>query len=175
VLLFGLSSGLLGLCGAGISALIVKFGVSHAFGPIALIALNAASAKLGLGASLSLSGGLYIALSTLSLASVLSALVLLPCIYARSFKEAQMYVAPTAILAIVASLPVQMKDFFGDFAALFWLPLTGSIACIGDALAGTAQLGQVLAAITGNLVLTFMLLGLALWSFNREGVIFRGV
>ncbi len=175
VLVFGLSSGLLGLCGLGISTLIMKFGVSHSFGPIAAIALSAASAKLGLSVSLSLASGVQIALATLSLASVLSALVLLPCIYARSYKEAQMYVAPTAILAMLASAPVQMKDFFGEFAALFWLPLTGSIACISDALVGNARVGDLLAAISGNLALTTILLALALWTFKREAVIFRGV
>ncbi len=170
---FGLLSGVCGLAGFFLTALAVKFGIQQLFGASATAFITLVGAQLGLKFAMGPAVFIALTLMVLSLAAALSALVLLPCIFARTTKEAQFYIAPSMMLAIGASMLVQVKTIFPGFWALYWLPMSGSIACISDALADNVVLVNLLSALLSNTLFTALLLAAALFFLLRERVIFR--
>lgn len=172
VMSFGLLSGICGLLGFFLTALAIKFGIQHLFGTTATAFITTFGAQLGIKFAMGPIAILALVVMVLSLAAALSALVLLPCIFARTSKEAQFYIAPSMMLAIAAAMLVQLKSVFPGFWALYWLPLSGSIACAGDALANKVQLVNLLTAMLSNTAFTALLLTAALFFLQRERVIF---
>ncbi len=173
VLSFGLLSGICGLLGFFLTALAVKFGIQQLFGASAMAAITTVVAQLGVKFAMGPAALIALTVMVLSLAAALSALVLLPCIFARTSKEAQFYIAPSMMLAIGASMLVQIKAVFPGFWALYWLPISGSVACVSDALGNTVSIANLLSALLSNTVFTALLLGAALFFLKRERVIFR--
>lgn len=112
-------------------------------------------------------------LVAISSAFLLSALVLAISVYARSFREAQTYLTPVAILLIVPLFVLQFADFIAKTPGLYALPLIGGALAILDVVKGTVQTGDALLAVASNLASTALLTLLALRSFRREDVIFR--
>jgi sodium transport system permease protein len=173
VFCFGLLSGICGLLGFLLTALVIKFGVQQLFGTLATTFMSTIGAQIGLKVVAGPAALVALLVMVLSLAAALSALVLLPCIFARTSKEAQFYLAPSMILAVGAAMLVQLKIIVPNFSALYWLPLSGSIACAGDALANTVQIAHLLSALLSNALFTAALLGAALFFLQRERVVFR--
>ena len=173
VMSFGLLSGICGLLGFFLTALATKFGIEHLFGASATAFVSTISAQLEIKFVMGPAALLALIGMVLSLAAALSALVLLPCIFARTSKEAQFYIAPSMLLAIGAAMLVQLKTVFPDFWALYWLPLSGSIACASDALANKVELVHLLTAMLSNGAFTALLLAASLFFLQRERVIFR--
>ena len=173
VMSFGLLSGVCGLLGFFLAALAIKFGIQQLFGASVTAFITTFGAQLGLKFAMGPAALLALVVMVLSLAAALSALVLLPCIFARTSKEAQFYIAPSMMLAIAAAMLAQLKTMFPSFWALYWLPLSGSIACASDALANKVQLVNLLTAILSNVAFTALLLAAALFFLQRERVIFR--
>ncbi len=58
----------------------------------------------------------------LLLASVVAALLLTVTLFARSFKEAQTYVAPMSFLLIVPAIALQFRDLIGAGDSVYWIP-----------------------------------------------------
>jgi len=173
VMCFGLLSGVCGLLGFFLTAIAVKFGIQQVFGASAMAFIATVIAQLGLKFAMGPAAFLALVMMVLSLAAALSALVLLPCIFARTSKEAQFYIAPSMMLAIGASMLVQIKIVFPGFWALYWLPISGSVACVSDALGNIVSIANLLSALLSNIVFTALLLGAALYFLQRERVIFR--
>ena len=173
VLSFGLLSGVCGLVGFFLTALAVKFGIQQLFGASVTAFITTMAAQFGVKFVMGPWAFMALILMVLSLAAVLSALVVLPCIFARTTKEAQFYIAPSMMLAVGASMLVQIKTVFPGFWALYWLPMSGSIACVSDALGNQVALTNLLSALLSNAVFTALLLAAALFFLQRERVIFR--
>ena len=173
VMSFGLLSGVCGLLGLFLTALAIKFGIQQLFGASITAFITTFGAQLGIKFVMGPAALLALIVTVLSLAAALSALVLLFCIFARTSKEAQFYIAPSMMLAVAAAMLVQLKTIFPSFWALYWLPLSGSIACASDALANKIQLTNLLSALLSNAAFTALLLAAALFFLQRERVIFR--
>mgnify|MGYP007116568739 CR=1 FL=1 len=109
----------------------------------------------------------------LSVALLISAILITLSIYARSYKEAQTYVTPLSLLIVLPAVMLQFSDFLKKGDALYTIPLFGSMIGILDIVKGTITPGHALTAITVNLIGTLLLALLALRSFGREEVIFR--
>ena len=116
---------------------------------------------------------LLLLVSALLLASVVSALLLTVTLFARSFKEAQTYVAPMSFLLIVPAIALQFRDLIGAGDSVYWIPVYNVMVLMDDVVKGSASAGAI--GITW-LVMTAVvaaLLALAYRSFQREDVLFR--
>lgn len=128
-----------------------------------------------MGGSLRLSpGGVGVMLgSALLLAAAVAALLIAVAMFARSFKEAQSYVAPLSFVMIVPALALQFADLLDLGARAYLVPVLNVMLLMDDALGGAVDPGDVLASWGTMLLLVAALLAFALRNFRREGVIFR--
>jgi sodium transport system permease protein len=130
---------------------------------------------VALGGRVVLDGASFLALflSALLLALFMGAVMVGLGLYARSYKEAQSYLAP---LQLVALLPLLFLQFRGFLELETWhhlLPLF-NVALLMDALLkGTATLGQAALTWTSTLVYAALALGFSVRVFAREEVVFR--
>ncbi|MBB5362006.1 sodium transport system permease protein [Deinococcus humi] len=108
-----------------------------------------------------------------SAALIISAVLIAIGIYARSFKEAQTYIAPLTLVIVLPAVMLQFADFLTLNTAVYAVPLFGSMVSILNIVKGAAQADQILLAILANLIGAALLSLLALRSFGREEVIFR--
>jgi sodium transport system permease protein len=173
VTFFGLISGICGLLGIALTVLCSTWAIKSFLGALSTKAIAAMSLALGLNVEVSLLGGLAIVSTTLNLASVMCALVLLPCVFARSYKEAQFYIAPSVMIGVGAAMAANFAEFFAG-SVFSCLPITGAVAVIGDAFVGKISASAWLLANVSNLVLTAVLLLICTYFMRREAVIFRG-
>lgn len=119
-------------------------------------------------------GGVLIMLgSALLLAGAVAALLIAVAMFARSFKEAQTYVAPLSFLMIVPALALQFADLLDLGTGVYLVPVMNVMVVMDDVLGGAVNGGDVLIAWGSMLVLVAALLAFALVNFRREGVIFR--
>ncbi|CAM3550611.1 ABC transporter permease [Deinococcus frigens] len=123
--------------------------------------------------SLTLGGTLALLGLAASAALIISALLIAIGIYARSFKEAQTYIAPLTLVIVLPAVMLQFADFLTLSTAVYAAPLFGSMVSILNIVKGAAQPSQILLAILANLIGAALLSLLALRSFGREEVIFR--
>ena len=92
---------------------------------------------------------------------------------ARSFKEAQSYVAPLSILLILPAVGLQFKDLLGFGKGVYMVPVFNALVLMDDIVKGTANAGAVLTTWLTLLVVIALLLRFAYRNFQREAVIFR--
>ncbi len=134
-----------------------------------------AQAMQMIGGQLTLTLGSLAAMAVivLSVALLISAVLIALSIYARSYKEAQTYVSPLSLLIVIPAVMLQFSDFLKAGDWLYATPLFGSMVAILDVVKGQITLQHTLAAVLANLVGTAVLGWLAWRSFGREEVIFR--
>lgn len=119
-------------------------------------------------------GGLGIMLgSALLLAAAVAALLIAVAMFARSFKEAQSYVAPLSFLMIVPALALQFADLLDLGDGVYLVPVMNVMVLMDDVLGGAVRAGDVATSWLTMLLLVAALLAFALRNFRREGVIFR--
>lgn len=136
---------------------------------------EAAQIAGSLGGSLELHIGVVLALvlSALLLAAFVAALLIAITLFARSFKEAQSYVAPLSLVLVLPVVGLQFSDFFTQGPALYALPAFGTMLLMNELVQGSFELRLALFAWGSSLAFTALLLGFALHSFRRESVLFR--
>lgn len=111
--------------------------------------------------------------SSVLMASVVAALLMSVTLFARSFKEAQTYVAPMSFVLLIPAIALQFKDLIGTGGFAYWVPVYNVMILMDDAVKGAAQLGPTLTAWGTMAVLIVALLAFALANFRREEVLFR--
>ena len=111
--------------------------------------------------------------SALLLAAVVAALLLTVTLFARSFKEAQTYVAPMSFLLLIPAIALQFRDLIGAGDSVYWIPVYNVMVLMDDVVKGSATLAAVGITWLVMLVLIAILLVLANASFRREDVLFR--
>ena len=116
---------------------------------------------------------LLLLVSALLLASVVSALLLTVTLFARSFKEAQTYVAPMSFLLIVPAVALQFRDLIGTGDSVYWIPVYNVMVLMDDVVKGSASAGAIGITWLVMTVAVAALLTLAYRSFLREDVLFR--
>ncbi|MBC7646001.1 MAG: ABC transporter permease [Pseudopedobacter sp.] len=109
----------------------------------------------------------------LSVALVVSVLMVAICVYARSFKEAQGYLTPLLIVVSLTAVLLQFSDFLNAGAAFYAIPILGAELAILDVVKGRLELGNIAISVVSNILASFVFLAWALNSFKRESVIFR--
>ncbi|GGR43460.1 ABC transporter [Deinococcus seoulensis] len=128
-----------------------------------------------MGGQLTLSPGSLLALLGIaaSAALIISALLIAVGIYARTFKEAQTYIAPITMLVVLPAVMLQFADFLTFGLGVYAVPVIGGMIAILETVRGAAVPSHALIAIGANLLAALLLSLLALRSFGREEVIFR--
>jgi len=111
--------------------------------------------------------------SAVLLAAFVSALLLGVAMFARSFKEAQSYVAPLSFLFILPAVALQFKDLIGVSDSVYYVPVLNTLLLMDNVVRGTAVGREMLVTWAVMLVAVFILLRFALRNFERESVIFR--
>jgi sodium transport system permease protein len=107
------------------------------------------------------------------LAGAVAALLIAVAMFARSFKEAQSYVAPLSFLMIVPAMALQFADLLDLGQGVYLVPILNVMVLMDDVLGGAVRGVDVLAAWVSMAALVAVLLAFALRNFRREGVIFR--
>lgn len=111
--------------------------------------------------------------SALLLAALIAALLLSITMFARSFKEAQTYIAPLSFILIFPAVGLQFADFFNANLTIYLVPILNALLLMDDIVKGTAALLPTLLTWGSLLALSALLLDFAYRNFKREGVIFR--
>ncbi len=168
-LTFGLTASLMAILGYVVSGLILR---------------NVFAAQLGEsgGAIVETLGGsldvrplslLVLMLTALFLAALIAALLMGITLFARSFKEAQSYVAPLSFLFIFPAIGLQLADFFGQNPLIYLVPIFNALLLMNEVVKGRLEFLPILYTWVSLVAFSALLLDFAYRSFKRESVIFR--
>ncbi len=116
---------------------------------------------------------LLLVVSAVLMAGVIAALLIGIALFARSFKEAQSYVAPLSFLLILPAISLQFRDLMGGGETLYWVPLLNAMVLMDDVVKGAATASGVLITWLSLSLMIAVLLAFAYRNFNREDVLFR--
>ena len=116
---------------------------------------------------------LLLLMSAVLLASVVAAVLLSIALFARSFKEAQSYIAPLSFLFVIPAVGLQFKDLIGIGDGAYMIPVLNALLVMDDIVKGTAALSSILVTWASLAVVIALLLAFAHRNFSREDVIFR--
>lgn len=105
-------------------------------------------------------------------AAIFASLLLGISIYAKSFKEAQSYMAPLNMLVIMPAFLSMLPGVELDWKTAS-IPITNISLAIKELIKGTMDYSMLVAILGSSTVLAAILLGLSSWWFGREGVLFR--
>ena len=120
--------------------------------------------------------GAYLALLVTGVlfAGLLVSVQLTLALYARSYKEAQAYMAPLYFMMII---PVMFLTFSSDFLSagnsLYLVPLVNTFLLIDALIKGAAEPLQMLLTWGSTAAYALLALAVAYYSFQREEVVFR--
>ena len=128
---------------------------------------------MGGGLSIDLPSVVVLVVSALLLSALVSALLLTVALFARSFKEAQSYIAPLSFLFILPAVGLQFKDLIGLGNEAYLIPVFNVLMLMDDVVRGNYDPSQLALVWGSMLALIVVLLGFAHRSFQREEVIFR--
>lgn len=112
-------------------------------------------------------------MSTLLLSATLAALLLGITMFARSFKEAQSYVAPLSFLLILPVMALQFQDLLDLGNWIYLVPVLNVLLMMNEVVKGSVETAPVIMTWGSLAVTIFLLLAFALRNFMREDVIFR--
>jgi sodium transport system permease protein len=116
---------------------------------------------------------LVLILTALFLAGLIAALLMGITMFARSFKEAQSYVAPLSFLFIFPAVGLQLADFFSKNSFIYLVPIFNALLLMNEVVQGNIVWLNVLFTWVSLIAFTALLLDFAYRSFRRESVIFR--
>lgn len=161
----------------GVLVQITAFILTTALGPLVLGLFGADASRvaerLGGNLSLGLGGFAMLLLIGVSVAMMLSGLLVAVCLYARSFKEAQTYLIPVQLISVFSSIGLQFGDFIQRSPALYSVPVIGSVIGILDLVKGKLSLEMLAVIVASNLIFAVLTAFLALRNFRSEQVLFR--
>jgi sodium transport system permease protein len=112
-------------------------------------------------------------ISALLLSSFVAAMLLSISLFARSFKEAQSYIAPLSFLFIIPVLVLQFKDLIGLGDGVYYVPVLNVLVYMDDVVRGAATAEHMAITWVTLIIATLILLAFANRNFTRENVIFR--
>jgi sodium transport system permease protein len=115
---------------------------------------------------------LLIAAMLVPTAAIFAALLLAISIYAKSFKEAQSYIAPLNMLVILPAFLAMLPGVELDWATAS-IPLANISLAIKELIKGTMDLSMMVAILGSSTLLAAGMLWAATWWFGREDVLFR--
>jgi sodium transport system permease protein len=136
--------------------------------------LAATSAGQQVEASFSLSLGAFgwILAILIPLAIILSALVVIVGSYARSQKEASMYLMPIYMVIVLIGL-VSMTGSTSFIGTRFLIPVANALYALQEIIIGNLELSHIFYTLAANLICGGILIAASVKAFKREAVLFR--
>jgi len=134
-------------------------------GPVA--SGGAASVSLPLG-NLAL-----IAAGSIGVAAIFAAIQLAISVYARSFREAQTYLSPLAIIIVFPGIFTQFMPAADAPGWIFSVPLLNSIFVFKELLEGVVNWSHFATMLLSSLAVAYLCLRFTVSLFNKEQVLFR--
>ncbi len=116
---------------------------------------------------------LLLLVSALLMAALVASLLIGVAMFARSFKQAQSYIAPLTFLMILPALGLQFADFFTLSSGFYAVPILNILLLMNDAVRGQVSGLHIFIAWGSSLLYAALCLIFAYWNFRREDVIFR--
>jgi len=168
-LTFGLTAAVMAILGYVLGSTVLTALFLSRLGPEAA----ELTAAFGGGLDISLLSVGALLISSLLLAALIAALLISITTFARSFKEAQSYVAPLSLLLVLPVIGLQFADFFAFGPLLYAAPVLGTLYAMNEIVQGNLALTGLLLSWGSSLFFTGLLLAFAYRSFKREGVLFR--
>ncbi len=168
-LTFGLSAAFMAIVGYLLGGLLVRSVFMPRMGEQAEMMVQV------MGGALSLSIGSLglLTVSAVLLAAAVAALLLAIAMFARSFKEAQSYIAPLSFVFILPILFLQFRDLIGGGDLIYRIPVVNVLVLMDEAIKGNASTSAIATTWLSMLALVVVFLLFALRNFRRENVIFR--
>lgn len=123
--------------------------------------------------SMGISGIALIFIMVILLNLVFGSLELAISIYARSFKEAQTYLTPLNIVAIIPIYATYMLDARNIDTYYFHIPIANVVCVMKEILAGVFNTGHILITFAWIMIYIIAAILFARYMFSREDVIFR--
>ena len=162
---FGLSAALMAILGYLLSGALLRqlFGAD----------MGAMMQMMGGTLNVSVGGAALLVFTAVLTAALMAALLIGITMFARSFKEAQSYVAPLSIILIVPVIGLQFADFFELSAPIYLVPVLNALLVMDGIIKVSATPLQLILTWGSSLVYTALLLGFAYRNFRREDVLFR--
>jgi sodium transport system permease protein len=166
---FGLAASSMAILGYVLSGLLLKRLFSSQLGEdgnelVSILGGNFAVTPLRL---------LLLLLSALLLSGLIASILISVSVYARSFKEAQSYIAPLSMVMVLPAVGLQFADFFGSNPWIYVVPILNVLLLMNDVVRGKLELLPLLLTWGSLIGFTVLLLDVAYRNFRREGVIFR--
>ncbi|MEX2541520.1 MAG: ABC transporter permease subunit [Trueperaceae bacterium] len=168
-LLFGLAAAVMAIVGYIAGGAIVRWLVRSRLSGEAGDML----AELGGSLQITPSSVALLLVSTLLLAATMAAVLLCLTMFARSFKEAQSYVAPLSFLLIVPVVALQFNDLLDLGPAVYLVPVVNVLLLMDGIVTGAFDWAAILLTFASLAVVVALLLAFAHRNFSRESVIFR--
>ena len=113
-------------------------------------------------------------ISAILLSALLATLLMGITMFAKSFKEAQSYVAPLSLVLILPLVALQFSDFFAFNPVIYLVPLLNVLLAMDAIIRGAAEPWLIALTWSSTLVYAGLLLAFAYRNFTREDVLFRG-
>jgi len=128
---------------------------------------------MGGGLNVSLLSIVVLIVSALLLAALVAAVLIGISLFARSFKEAQSYIAPLSFVFIIPVVLLQFKDLIGLGNEAYLIPVFNVLLLMDDVVRGVIDPSRLALVWGSMLVIILLLLAFAHRNFQREEVIFR--
>lgn len=113
-----------------------------------------------------------IAAMLVPMAGIFASLLLGISIYAKSFKEAQSYIAPLNMLVVLPAFLAMLPGVELDWKTAS-IPIVNISLAIKELIKGTMDYSMLVAILGSSTVLAAVLLWVSTWWFGREDVLFR--
>ena len=139
---------------------------------IALGGLVGNDLEVGGRIALSLPGYLTLLTTGLVFALLAGAVQVALASWARSYREAQVYLAPLPLLVFLPGLLAQFSGFVSG-SWLYFIPVANTVLLTNSVLQGSAETGQFLITWGSSLLLTLLVLAIAIALFHHEEVLYR--
>lgn len=105
-------------------------------------------------------------------ALIFASLLLSISVYAKSFKEAQNYIAPLNLIILLPGVFATLPGVELDWSTA-WVPITNVVLVVEELIKGTLELVLLWPVLGSGFVIGAALLGFTTRWFSRESVLFR--
>jgi sodium transport system permease protein len=176
ITLFGALAAVCGILGFALTIFLAQMSATQFLGAGAVQLIQKIMSEFVgpyLGSKMGLADIALLLLNVCSLLTALAAIILLPCIFARTQHEAQMYCGFGVLIGVAFMAPAGINEALPLGSLLYALPVSGNAACVAECLRGDGNLMRTLGAMLSSLLFAALLLWVALWFFRKERVIFR--
>lgn len=142
-----------------------RFGSMGIFGPQAASdAVNLSMAPFGI--LVMFGAGVFLAI-------MFAALELSLSIFAKSYREAQSYLTPLYLIAILPIVAVNMVTDFQPNLVLFLVPAVNAVLLFKEVLLGTLDAGHITVTLASLAIYAAMATAISAKIYERESVLFR--